>query len=232
MHAVRVAPQGPGGGSTANLNAVDNIEFSRTGITPEPYVMSRADTIAEIENNLRTRLRPAMWTANRDARRAGFGHHHTTARRAEAATERVADAQARIVDIHTNAADVKQRLDALEAEARNLTDYAHPSAVAVWLDDLDRQQLSELDELLNAADICIAWTSGRPVRTRELVDAIATLTDVARAAPVLSLSPGQIDQSQWRGLLDPLTELLHQRGLDLQPAEAVELEGDDFGIEL
>ncbi len=173
-----------------------------------------------------------MWTANHDARCAGFGHHHTTARRAEAATARVTAARARIADIHTNAADVEQRLDALEAEARNVTEYAHPSPAAVWLDDLDRQQLSELDELLNAADIWIAWTSGWPVRTQELADAVATLTDVARAAPVLSLSPGQIDQSQGHGLLAPLTELLHQRGLDLQPAEAVELEGDVFGIEL
>jgi hypothetical protein len=156
-------------------------------------------------------------------------HHRPTA---EAATERVADAHARIADIHTNAADVEQRLDALEAEARNLTGYAHSSPAAVWLDDLDRQQLSELDELLNAADIGIAWTSGRPVRTYGLADAIATLTDVARVAPVVSLSPGEIDQSQWHGLLAPLTELLHQRGLKLQPAEAVELEGDVFGIEL
>jgi hypothetical protein len=194
----------------------------------EPY----RTAVAAIEDQLRSQLRPAMWEANHHAMHAGFGHHHTTARRAEAATERVADAQARIAHIHTNAADVKQRLDALEAEARNLTEYAHPSPAAVWLDDLDRQQLSELDELLNAAEICIAWTSGRPVRTLERADAIATLTDVARAAPLLSLSPGEIDQSQWHEFLAPLTELLHQRGLELQPAEAVELEGDVFGIEL
>ena len=194
----------------------------------QPY----ANAIAAIEDKLRSRLRPAMWKANNEAMYAGFGHHHTTARRAEAATARVADVEARVADIHTNAADLKQRLEALEAEAGNLTDYARPSPAAVWLDDLDRQQLSHLDELLNAVDICIAWTSGRPVRMHELADAVATLTDAARAAPMLSLSPGQIDQSQWHGLLAPLTELLHQRGLDLQPAEAVELEGDVFGIEL
>jgi len=91
-----------------------------------------------------------MWKANNEAVYAGSGHHHTTARRAEAATARVADIEARIADIHTNAANVKQRLEALEAKAGNLTEYAHPSPAAVRLDDLDRHQLSHLDELLNA----------------------------------------------------------------------------------
>ena len=75
----------------------------------------------------RSELRPAMWQANHDAMHAGFGHHHATARRAKAANGRVDDAEARIAAIHADGADIKQRLDALEAQAWNLADLAHPS---------------------------------------------------------------------------------------------------------
>ncbi len=63
--------------------------------TWQPY----GNAIAEIEDELRSELRPAMWKANSDARHAGFGHHHATARRAKAANGRVADAEARIAAI-------------------------------------------------------------------------------------------------------------------------------------
>jgi hypothetical protein len=65
--------------------------------------------IDEIEDELRRDLRPTMWKANGDAMRAGFGHHHATARRAKAANGRVADAEARLAAIYAGAADVKQR---------------------------------------------------------------------------------------------------------------------------
>jgi hypothetical protein len=56
----------------------------------QPY----RDAIGEIEDGLRSGLRPAMWKASMHAVHAGFGHHHATARRAKAANDRVAEAEA------------------------------------------------------------------------------------------------------------------------------------------
>ena len=113
----------------------------------QPY----GDAIAEIEDELRSELRPAMWKANSDAMHAGFGHHHATARRAKAANDRVADAEARIAAIHAGAADVKQRLDRIEADAANLADLAHPTPAAAWLDQLNREQLHDIDGIARRA---------------------------------------------------------------------------------
>jgi hypothetical protein len=100
--------------------------------------------IDRIEQELRNSLRPAMWTANHDAMRAGIGHRCATARRAKAANRRVAGAEARIAAICAGAADVKQRLDAFEASAWNLRDLAHPSLGGIGLDDVHREQLHDI----------------------------------------------------------------------------------------
>ena len=66
----------------------------------QPY----ADRINEIEHELATVLRPAMWQANHDAYRAGFGQRHGAARRAKIATWHVDDAQDRIAAIRADGA--------------------------------------------------------------------------------------------------------------------------------
>jgi hypothetical protein len=106
----------------------------------QPY----AERIAAIEDELRTDLRPAMWKATH----AGFGHRHVASRRANDATERVEHAEARIASIHTDGTDVKERLDVLEAEARNLHYLAHPTPAGYGLEQFHREQLNRMEPLL------------------------------------------------------------------------------------
>jgi conjugative relaxase-like TrwC/TraI family protein len=172
-----------------------------------------ADRIDAIEHELRTVLRPAMWQANRDARQAGFGHRHGAARRAKIATRRVDDAQQRIAAIHTESAGVKEHLDAVETEARELAELVSPNTGHFTVDQLDRDQLHALDQIVEAVDTWTTWASGRPVPTAELADAVSLLHDVARHASPLPTRPDEIDQTRWFELLAPVTALLEQRGL-------------------
>ena len=195
----------------------------------QPY----AERIAAIEDELRTDLRPAMWKANHDATHAGFGHRHSASRRANDATERVEHAEARIASIHTDGADVKQRLDALEAEARNLHDLAHPSPAGYGLEQFHREQLDRIEPLLDAVDIWTTWAHGRPVPTADLATAVSTLTDAARRAPLLAVNDGEIDRTQWFDALQPVTDLLRMRGIQLSSGRDLELErGPELGIDL
>ena len=194
----------------------------------EPY---RA-AIAAIDDELRTVLRPAMWTANHDALRAGFGHHHTTARRATAANRHVAAAEARIAAIGAGATDVKHRLDTIQARARNLHDLAQPSPGGYGLDDLNRQHLDDVDRLLHAVDVWTAWAHGRPVTTADLIDTAEILTDTARHAPLYTTTSGAIDRSHWLEALEPLVGLLRQQGVDLHDPRDLERAGHDLGLEL
>ncbi len=196
----------------------------------QPY----AQRIAEIEDELRTDLRPSMWKANHDAMHASVGHRHSGGRRAKIATERVDDAEAHVTAIRGGGADVKQRLDALETETRNLHDLAHPSPGGYGLEDLNRDQLDRTDRLLDAVDIWTTWAHGRPVYTADLAAAVATLTDVARHTPLLALNDGQIDRTEWFEALQPVTDLLRMRGIDLPIDRHLELERNvpDLGIEL
>ena len=177
----------------------------------QPY----RDAIGEIEDDLRTELRPAMSKANHDATHAGFGHQHATARRAAAANGRVADAEARIAVIHAGAPDVEQRLDAVEAQAWNLHNLAHPSPAGVGLEDLYRGQLHETDQLLDALDVWTLWASGRPVAVADLTNAAETFADSARLAPLFADDRGEIERSHWTALLEPVLQLLGQRGVEL-----------------
>jgi conjugative relaxase-like TrwC/TraI family protein len=196
----------------------------------QPY----GTAVAAVERELASELRPAMWKANHDARYAGFGHHHTTSRRAKEANQRIADAEAAIAAIHAGAADVKQRLDTFEAEARNLHDLAHPSPSGYGLDELNREDLHDIDGVLHSVDVWTAWAYGRRVASAELVDAVETLTDVARHAPLLALTADQIDCSQWFELLEPVTQLLRQHGIELGHDRAMrrDVTGPELGIEL
>jgi hypothetical protein len=195
----------------------------------QPY----RDAIGEIEHELRSDLRPAMWKANRVAMHARFGHHHTSARRAKAANHRVADAEARIAVLHGVAADVKQHIDSLEAQASNLDDLARPSPSACGLESMRREQLHDVDRLLDALDVWSNWAGGLPVRVADLTNTAEVLTDAARHAPALSGKASEIDRSQWLELLEPVLELLDQRSftrfhdtMHLEPASP------DLGIEL
>ena len=71
-----------------------------------------------------------MWKANSDALHAGFGHHHASRREAKTATGRVAGAEARIVAIHADGADIRQLLDRIEAVAVNLAEPEAPAPLS------------------------------------------------------------------------------------------------------
>ena len=165
-----------------------------------------------------------MWKANHDAMHAGFGHRHAPSRRAKDANDRVDDAQSQIASIHADAADVKQRLDALEAQARNLHDLAHPSPAGYGLEQFHREQLDRIEPLLDAVDIWTTWAHGRPVPTADLAAAVSTLTDAARRAPLLAVNDGDIDRTQWFDALQPVTDLLRMRGIQLSSGRDLELE--------
>jgi conjugative relaxase-like TrwC/TraI family protein len=194
----------------------------------QPY----GDAIAHLERELQTELRPAMWNANRDAIHARFGHHHTTRRRAAAATGRVAEAEARVADICAVAADIKQRLDAVEADAGNLHDLAHPSPGGYGVEDLVRGELHDIDKLLNAVDVWSAWANGRPVTLTELTDSAQLLLDTGHRSPLLARH-GIPDPSQWIELFEPLLDVLRHEGVDIAPNTLdFERSGPEFGLEL
>jgi hypothetical protein len=192
-----------------------------------------AERITEIEDELRTDLRPAMWKANHDATHAGFGHRHSARRRANDATERVEHAEARIASIHTDGDQVKQRLDVLETEARNLHDLAHPSPAGYGLEQFHREQLDRIEPLLDAVDIWTTWAHGGPVPTADLATAVSTLTDAARHAPLHAVNDREIDRTQWFDALQPVTDLLCMSGVQLLSGRDFELErGPELGIDL
>jgi hypothetical protein len=196
----------------------------------QPY----ADRINAVEDELAMVLRPAMWQANPDACRAGFGQRHGAARRAKVATWRVDDAQDRLTAIRADSAHIREPLDALEAEARRLADFARPQTGHFGIDQFDRDQIHSLDQVVDAIGTWITWAEGRPVAIAELADAVSLLHDVARAAPSLPTRSGDVDRSPWFELLEPVTLLLEQRGLPIRDAIGHDLQptGPDLAIDL
>jgi hypothetical protein len=174
----------------------------------QPY----AERINAVEHELKTVLRPAMWQANHDARAVGFGHRHGAARRAKIAAWRVDDAQHRIAAIHAEGAHTKEPLDTVEAEARCLAELASPHTNRYGIDELDRDQLHALDQIVHAIDTWTIWANGRTVPTAELAEAVSLLNDVARHASPLPTRADEIDQTRWFELLAPVTAVLEQRG--------------------
>lgn len=193
-----------------------------------------ADRIKEIEHELTTELRPPMWQANHDAYHAGFGHRHGAARRAKIATRRVDDAQSRIAAVRADGAHSKEHLDTVEADARRLAQLARPTTGHYGIDRLDRDHLHALDQTAGAIDTWTTWASGRPVPVADLVNAVSHLHDVAIHAARFTTRAGEIDQTGWIELLEPVNALLEQRGLPVHGWIGHELEhrGPDLSIDL
>jgi hypothetical protein len=195
----------------------------------KPY----GSAIAEVEDDLRSELRPAMWKANSEAIHVGFGHHHASRRRAKTATARVADAEACIGGIRADGAEVRQQLDRIEGSAANLADLAHPTPAAAWLEQLNRDQLDDIDGILDALGVWTDWAHGRRVSVTELDHAVGTLVHAARHAPHFGHSPSEIDRAQWNELLAPVTGLLAEHGIEpLRDPPAVDLDRHGPSIEL
>jgi conjugative relaxase-like TrwC/TraI family protein len=193
-----------------------------------------AERIDAIDDELRTVLGPAMWQANHDARHAGFGHRHSTARQAKTATRLADDAQDRLSAIRADTTHISEPLDALEAEGRRLADLARPQPGHLSLDQFDRDQIHSIDQLVEAVDTWTTWANGRAVATTELADSVSLLHDVARHAPPLPTRAGEIDRTHWFELLEPVTSMLEQHGLPIRDRVGHDLEhgGPDLGIDL
>jgi hypothetical protein len=173
----------------------------------EPY----AGPIRDLEHDLETELRPAMWSANHDARHAGLGRRRHAERLAADAQEAVERAEAAVAAIRADGAPAKANLDELQRQAATLRSHAEPIEA---LDTFDRNQIRQLDQIIDAADTYTGWLEARPTPTARLTHAIDTLTTVARSAPAFARQSGEIDQTQWYQLLDlapPLHELDQQR---------------------
>jgi len=190
--------------------------------------------INQLEDELRTELRPAMWKANSQARQAGFGHRHTAARRAAEASRYVADIQARIDAIVADGQAVKERLDALDTEARTLHDVAHPAEVLSHFEDYDQRHLHTIDHQVQAVDTYIEWALGQPVAADQLADSVARLIDTADQAPHFSLDGRNVTRSQWFELLDPALGVLHAEGIEPRTGRTLEPErrGPELGLGL
>ena len=62
---------------------------------------------------------------------------------------------------------------------------------------------------------------------------MSTLTNAARRAPLLAVNDGEIDRTQWFDALQPVTDLLRMRGIDLHSDRRLDLErGPELGLDL
>ncbi len=147
---------------------------------------------------------------------------------------RVEDAQHRNGAIRADGAQVKEPLDTVEAEARRLAELASPHTGHFGIDQVDRDQLHALDQIVEAVDTWTTWANGRPVPTAELADAVSLLHDVALHASPLPTRAGEIDRTSWFELLERITALLEQRGLPTRDCVGRDLEpaGPDLSIDL
>jgi hypothetical protein len=158
-----------------------------------------ARPIDSLQRELDSVLRPDLWRANHEARTAGLGHRRSAQRHAADAADAVRQAEAAIAAIQAEGAPQKQELDRLlirEGELRVST---------IGPDRLDahlRQQIAELDQVLDATDTYTAWLDGRPTPAPRLAHAVDTLTAVARHASAFARHPDEIDQAQWYQVLD------------------------------
>jgi conjugative relaxase-like TrwC/TraI family protein len=175
----------------------------------QPY----GDALGAIDEHLRRELRPALWNANNEAARAGFGHHRATTRRARTANAAIAEAETDIAALRAQGAPVKEHLDHLELEARQLDAAAHPSPAGSALDDLDRQAIHTIDRALDAVAVLETWAHGRPVARHDLTTALATLTEIASAS-IDPLGTGDQHRPEWADLVDSVSELI---GASLAP---------------
>lgn len=89
---------------------------------------------------------------------------------------------------------------------------------------MDRQLLGEIDRLVDAIDTWTHWNTGRNVNIHRLLEALDTLDNKARTTPDAGA------RTQLRGLTQPLTEWLTDRG-HLTPAATIEHQRErDHGI--
>ena len=173
-----------------------------------------AERIDAIDRHLEQKLLPAMWSANRDAMHARFGHRHATQRRADHATEAVADARTRIAAIEREGSAVKERLDTLTARAEDLSERAAGRGTLAVLDLYDRHTLQHTERLLDALTTWERWANGRPVPANDLAGSVETLVDAAHDAPHTSRHGNALTHAHYSELLMAVESPHRQLGLE------------------
>lgn len=184
-----------------------------------PY-QAQIDTL---EEQLRDVLRPAMWTANAQARDAGFGHRRTATRRAEQATSTVHQAENAITVIRDGGQLVKHHLEQVQQSANRLERSASPDDYAdIWENHANR--------LIDAIDTWTQWNTGRSTRPVDLAHALDILDHERGLAPSYSTDTTRPSSRDVGELAQPLANWLSDRGIQHQ-ARTVD-RGADYGIDL
>jgi hypothetical protein len=92
------------------------------------------------------------------------------------------------------------------------------------LDILDRNEIRQLDQILDATDTYTDWLDGRPTPAARLAHAVETLSEVVRRAPNFADQVDQPDRTQWYRLLDLASDDLGQQAARERPSREI-----DFG---
>ena len=124
---------------------------------------------------------------------------------------------------------MKDRLDGLEHHARHLEDVANATC-SRSLDQLDQLELEGIDRVVASLDTWTAWAHGRPVASTHLTAAVETLTEHAWHSPLFVGNRGDVGRDQWMELLDPVTQLLVEHGIDIDSKSGLDVES--AGLEL
>jgi hypothetical protein len=109
-----------------------------------------AARIAEINEQLHERLKPAMWDAAHIERHAGIGRRRAARHRLTDARRAVHDAEAAVRGIETSGAPIKHHLDQLRLRARHLQEATGPDRPSTYLDNLNRLELTNVEDRLDA----------------------------------------------------------------------------------
>ena len=154
-----------------------------------------AAQIAEINEQLHERLKPAMWAAAHDERHAGIGRRRAARHRLADARRAVDDAEADIRAIETSGAPVKRHLDQLTAPSPHLREAADPDRPSTYLDNLNRLELTKVQGLLDALHTWQHWAEGHPVTPS---DAHGRRRDDHRRHPPRPPHPADLDDMNAR----------------------------------
>ena len=131
--------------------------------------------------------------------------------------------------MRAGASPAKVRLDELDRRSRALHGQVRE---ANDLDRDDRYELYQLDQVLEAVDTFVDWTTDRQVSPTALMDAFHTLEPLVRHAPSISAREGEVDHRQWNELLGPGVIWLREHGIepDLNRAQRVADRGPEASL--
>jgi hypothetical protein len=182
-----------------------------------------AARIEEIDEQLRERLKPALWDAAHDERHAGIGRRRVARHRLADARRVVHHAEATVRGVETEGEPVKRHLDQVTARARDLRSASDPDRPSTYLDNLNRLEITGVQCLLDAMGTWQQWVEGHPVSPSALTAAVETITDASRDPRLLA---GQLDDLTYGGSNELLPPMVRSgQGIQVQRRP-------DLGLEL